>query len=798
MTQPSTPAFDPGSDPALDIVRAYRARAGASDELLDAAGAVRPVWRSFLEHFARLGPDDVARRFAHGDQYLRDAGVFFRQYDASGSTERAWPLSHVPVIIDDTEWRGIEAGLIQRAELLEAVLADLYGEARLVRDGYLPAELIAASPEWLRPLVGVAPPSGHYLHFLAFEIGRGPDGGWWVLADRAQAPSGAGFALENRVAASRVFADYFFDAPVRRLGGFFRDFSDALQDLRPDGEGQVALLTPGPMNETYFEHAYIARHMGLALVEGEDLAVRAGRLYVRTVSGPHPVSVIWRRIDSSYADPLELDDTSQLGAAGLIGAVRSGHLTLVNALGSGILETRALLAFLPRICEALRGEPLLTPNIATWWCGQSAERDHVVAHAEQMVLSPALSTALLFDPDATLARDEDPAALAARVARDGRALVGQEAVTLSTTPAYVDGALRPRPMSLRVFLARTPEGWRVMPGGYARIGRSEDAAAVSMQRGGLVADVWVTADAPSPEDSIPASATTGRPSALANTLPSRSADNLYWLGRYIERAEGMIRLLRAHHHRLAENVRSDAPLATSVREFRKLIGLEQTTGAPPALTGSLAAANACASRVRDRISIDAWTALGDLVKTADQVSNALDGDDAARAMSVLLRKITGIAGLVHENMYRFTDWRFITIGRALERALTTASALAWFADPVAPDGALDFALELGDSSSAHRRRYATAPTRVSVLELLAFDTRNPRSTRYQLGEIRREATALPGAEDRGLLAPPLRAMVAAETSLAVATPGELTTEALFKLQGDLAEFSDLLADAYLR
>ncbi len=790
MPQPVDPP-----DVRSDVLAGYAVQPGSSDELLDAGGRVRPVWRPFLEHVGALGPDDIARRFARGDQHLLDAGVFFRQYGASGSTARAWPLSHVPVIIHDREWRALEAGLIQRAELLEAVVADLYGENRLVADGRLPAELVAASPEWLRPLVGVRPRSGRHLHFIAFEVGRGPDGAWRVLGDRTQAPSGAGFALENRVATARVFADFFADAHVRRLAGFLRGFRDALHELQGEADAHVAVLTPGPMNDAYFEHAYIARYLGFALLEGEDLTVRDGRLLARTVAGLVPVSVLWRRIDSSFADPLELDGSSQLGTPGLVGAIRAGRLELVNALGSGVLETRALLAFLPRLCEALRGEPLKLPNIATWWCGQPREAEHVKANAAHMILSAADSTAQLFDPRDSTASGASAEALAARVDAEGRRLVGQEAVRLSTTPAYVDGRLRARPVSLRVFLARTPEGWTVMPGGYARIGHTEDASAIAMQRGGSVADVWIVSDEPLSREPAPAAA---RPHAFADTLPSRSADNLYWLGRYVERAEGTIRLLRAHHLRLAETLRGDAPLPASVRAYRHHIALDQADGVPEALSATLDSAMAAAGRVHDRISVDGWAALSDLVKTAGRLARTAQGDDTARAMGVLLHKIAGFAGLVHENMYQLADWRFLMIGRCLERAMMMASALSWFADPQAPEGALDLAVELGDGAITHRRRYATPPTRATVIELLAFDTRNPRSIRHQLDEICAHVAALPGAEDRGLLSAAMRAAHLALTTLVVSTPDALDTVALSGLREELGALSEQLSAAYLR
>ena len=317
------------------MISSYQALPGVPDELVDASGKVRALWQGLARHLAEMKPEALAESLTRADRYLRDSGVFYRQYGSGLSTERPWPLSHVPVLLSEADFQALSAALTQRAELLERLMADLYGENRLVAEGHLPASLIAGTPEWLRPLVGVKPRSGHYLHFVAFELGRGPDGQWWVLADRTQAPSGAGYALENRVATSRAFSEFYAEANVHRLAGFFRDFRDALLSLRGDHEARAAILTPGPLNETYYEHAYIARYLGFTLVEGEDLAVEDGALKMRTVSGLRPVDVLWRRLDSSYADPLELDPASSIGTSGLVSALRAQGVTLVNALGRG-------------------------------------------------------------------------------------------------------------------------------------------------------------------------------------------------------------------------------------------------------------------------------------------------------------------------------------------------------------------------------------------------------------------------------------------------------------------------------
>lgn len=788
----------------------YRVTPGVADELYDADGNMRPVWRRFVERFNRLDPADIAARFERGNQYLRDAGVFYRQYSGDPMQERDWPLSHLPVILHETEWQEICDGLAQRADLLEAVMADLYGPGDLVAGNHLPAELVAGSPQWLRPMVNAAPPGGHYLHFVAFEIGRSPDGSWFVLGDRTQAPSGAGFALENRVATGRIFPERFPRAYTHRLAGFFGAFRSAMEDLaRAGGEASAtAILTPGPSNDTYFEHTYIARYLGSMLLEGEDLLVVDGKAMVRTIEGLQPVGVLWRRIDAAFADPLELNTESQIGTPGLIEAVRRGNLTMINALGSGILETRAMLAFLPRISEVLAGKPLAIPNIATWWCGSEAERAYVREQSERMLIAPALDSGLPFDlgTDAALGGDFRGAAdrtIADWLDAEGPRLVGQEAVTLSTTPAWVEGEdsgkVRPRPMTVRVFAARTPNGWHFMKGGYARIGKSGDAAALAMQRGGSVADVWVVSDRPVLQKTLVPASTEGFRRAEQGTLPARAGDNLYWMGRYIERAEDTIRLIRAYHLRLAETGNLADPRLKLLRSYTADYGMDLAEPVPSGLLDRINAARGCASKVRDRFSTDGWAALGDLARTVEAMTHtAQPGDDAARAMSVLVRKITGFSGLVHENMYRFNGWRFLSLGRAQERADSLAALLATFAEPDAPEGSLGLAVEVADSVITHHRRYRIETSRDTVVDLLALDADNPRAILFQLRKLRDLAQDLPNAMESGRYSPLMRTIVPLESRLSVANPAEVDAPFLLELRATLSGVSDLVAAAYFQ
>lgn len=785
------------------IVADYQLHHGVPDEMMDPAGNVRPGWSELIGAFDRLGPEELAARFERADQYLRDAGVFYRTYDGTESKERDWPLAHVPLLIDESDWTRISAGLVQRAELLETVIADIYGGNELVQEGLLPPELIAQNGEFLRPMVGIKPTSGHYLHFCAFELGRGPDGAWWVLGERTQAPSGAGFALENRVATTHALRDIYADMNVHRLAGFFRDFRDKLFADAKNAGGWVGILSPGQLNETYFEHAYIARYLGLMLLEGEDLIVQDNKVMVRTVAGPMPVSVLWRRMDASFVDPLELRYDSRIGTPGMVEALRHGSISMINALGTGLLETRALAAFMPRLARKLIGEPLLLPEIATWWCGQPAEQAHVIDNFDNLMIGPAFATNLPFD-DLRGTRlgasipPEQKARLIERIRANGADYVGQERVQLSTAPVYIDGKLQPRPITLRVYAARTHDGWSIMPGGFARVGSSLEPSAIAMHRGGQAADVWVLSTKPVEKVSLlPQDGRTMVRSAVGD-LPSRAADNLIWLGRYTERCEATLRILRAYNARLAELSNTEMPILTHCADLLETVDVDASQAMPLGLLSSINSAVHSAGQIRDRFSPDGWLALNDLQKTSQRFAKKVEpGDDASHAMTVLLRKLAGFSGLVHENMYRFAGWRFLELGRRLERAIQITRVAAWLTNQDAPDGSVEMLLEIGDSVMSHRRRYSVSAGAQSAIDLLILDPLNPRSAIFQLAELREQIAVLPGGLVDGQLSPAAKAALELETGLRIAEATDMTPDRLDKLSDDLFALSRLISAAYL-
>jgi uncharacterized circularly permuted ATP-grasp superfamily protein/uncharacterized alpha-E superfamily protein len=806
------------SDDVAALLAGYRPLPGIFDEMVDRQGRVRAHWQPLLATLAALGGDEIGRRFSAADRHLHDSGVFYRVYEDAAGAERPWPLSHVPLLIAASEWQALEAGLIERAELLETVLADTYGPARLVREGRLPAAVVAGNPEFLRPLVGVAARGGAYLRFCAVDVGRSPDGHWWVLGDRTQAPSGAGYALENRLALSRAMPDLYRELKVQRLAPFFQSVQASLSALNRQEDSRICVLTPGPMNETYFEHAYLARYLGFLLVEGEDLAVRDDGVFIRTVSGLQRTEVLVRRLDADFADPLELNARSRLGVPGLVQAVRDGTVVIANALGSGVVEARAMLSFLPALAPAVLGRNLALPNVATWWLGQARAREEIIARLDEMVIASAFLGELPGYGErrevlgAALEPDER-ARIVDRIAHRGVDFVAKEAVTLSTMPVWRGGRLEPRPFTLRLFLARGNDGWQVMPGGFVRVADDVDARAVSLQRGGSTADAWVLSDKPVAETTLLPAPDRISISRATGALPSRAAANLFWVGRYVERAEATLRVVRALVNRASD---SDEAAARVLARIASLLGeweavptelpnvkpvlvaaaVLQRHDLPGALPYLVAAAQSAASVIRDRFSPDAWGALTDLSELINAPIEQPPTESAIfERINAALRIIASFSGLAQENMSQLAGWRFLELGRRIERAIATCRFVRQFAFE-RPDGGLDVLLELADSQITYRLRYVMVAAPAPVIDLVALDPSNPRSLVYQLARIETHLAALPQRNDDGRLSPPEQIVTALATRFRTVEAASLDAETFLGAEDALMRLADVIASTY--
>ena len=819
--QGARPAGQPGT--ARRVLRRatqwasdYARLPGIPDEFIGADGQPRPVWNRFADTFAALAPTDIDRRFASADRHLREAGVTYRS--PSDNAERSWPLSHLPLLIDEAEWAQLSQGIVQRAELLERVLQDIYGEGRLIASGALPAAAVAGSSEYLRPVCGIKPPGGRFLSIYAADIGRGPDGRWWVLSDRTQAPSGMGYALENRLVLSRAFSSIYKSMNVERLAPFFEAFRDALRASADRDEPRIGLLTPGTFSETYFEHATLARYLGFLLVEGDDLAVSGDRVHIRTVAGLKRVDVLLRRLDSNSIDPLELDAASRLGVAGLMDVVRKGGVVVANMPGSGVLEARALLGFLPSLSRRVLGEDLKIPHIATWWCGQKSARDEVLSRLDEFAIEGAYCRAVPgFANAGPVLASELPAAERERlrnaIAQRGMEYVGQEVVRLSTTPVWQDGRLKPRPFVLRVFAAATSEGWTVMPGGFCRIADEPDARAVSMGDGVRAADVWVLADKAVAARSLLPGSDNVRIRRIAGVLPSRAADNLFWFGRYLERAEATLRLIRvlAAQHR-DPGKGSPAQLNTAERIQRLLLAwgaIEQTSRArgsqvsaealqAEAQFGSalslLRSAQRTATSLRERLSPDAWQVITEMPGRLAQ--DAEDEDAIVSLAELTLEKLATFAGLAQENMNRAAGWRFLDMGRRAERAINTVRFARQFGYDEATPEDLDVLLTLVDCQITYRSRYLIGPSLAPIRDLVVLDPYNPRSVAFQIEVLNEHIASLPALKENGLIERPQRLAVSLQARLTTAEAAHLDGRGLFALEQDLLNLAEAIGQHY--
>jgi uncharacterized circularly permuted ATP-grasp superfamily protein/uncharacterized alpha-E superfamily protein len=809
-----------GQSGQLDMLhwsRTYETLPGIPDEFLDANGAPRGVWTQFLNAFSEFAPKEIERRFAIADQHMRDAGVSYR---APGETaDRSWPLSHLPLLIGAAEWKQISEGIKQRAQLFELILRDLYGEGKLVADGALPAAAIAGSAEYLRSVCGITPPGGQYLNLYAADIGRGPDGRWWVLNDRTQAPSGAGYALENRLVMARALTSLFGTMNVERLAPFFEAFRDSLRGISERDEPRIGLLTPGSASETYFEHSTLARYLGFLLVEGDDLAVSDDRLHVRTVAGLKRLDVLLRRVDSNSLDPLELDARSTLGVPGLIDVIRKGSVAIANMPGSGVMEARTLLGFLPSLSKRLLGEDLKMPHIATWWCGQKSAREEVLARLDEMAIEGAYSQSVPGFPGkgpligASLSKTERDK-LKDAINHRGIDFVGQELVRLSTTPVWEDGHIAPRPFVLRVFAAATADGWSIMPGGFCRIVERADARAVSMGEGASAADVWVVSDKQVATSSLLPPSDAVSIKRIAGWVPSRAADNLFWLGRYLERAEATLRLVRALSAAIREPGKGPSSAGNMMERVQRLLvtwgAATPATRAKPAATVAQAlqaedkfgsalslvrSAQRTATSLRERLSPDAWHVITGMV---DRLSMKADDDEALiDAAESTLQALATFAGLAQENMNRAAGWRFLEMGRRVERAINTARFARQFAFDAASSEDLDLLLTLADSQIIYRSRYLVGPLLAPVRDLVVLDSYNPRSVAFQIAALNDHIASLPSLREGGLIDPPHRLAVTLQAAMSAGEADAFDTKSLFALEQDLLKLADVIGSHYL-
>ncbi len=752
----------------------YQPSSTAFDELLGADGELRPHYAPLVQSLEQMGEPELRRRSETCRRLVHEQGIVYNVYGDARGIERPWQLDPIPFIIAPEEWHALEIALIQRATLLNLILTDCYGPQELIRSGALSPALVFAQPDFLRPCHGIRLPKDVFLNFYAADLARSPDGRWWVISDRSQIPTGSGYALANRLVTSRILPEPFSENRVHRFAGFFRDVRAALTRLSPHsaGEARVVVLTPGPHNETYFEQTYLARYLGYMLVEGQDLTVRDDRVFLKTLSGLEQVDVILRRVDDDFCDPLELRNDSMLGVPGLVEALRAGNVTVANALGCGLLQSPAFMAFLPGLCRHLLGEELLLPSVASWWCGQKSARQYVFEHLDQLTIKPAFRARVreVDRAQPLTARERDE--LRRHIEFDPDLFVAQERVQYSSAPAWDGKGLVARPVGLRAFLVSDGAGYRVMPGGLTRVSPEGGAGFISMQRGGGSKDTWVASEMPVEETTLlHRSGQSIELRRTGNNLPSRLADNFFWLGRYSERADATSRFLRSALQRFSPERNSGAmpliaPLLQCLEALGQLPGVmekQELQQNPEALEAELFAAIFNPARsgslrntvehlfqlaihVRDRTSHDLWRVISKLNdRLAASHHGATTAGDAVSVLNETLLSLAAFHGLARENMTRAQAWRFIDMGLRIERAvyLSTLLDAALRAPDADNPSALEAILEVADSSITYRSRYSLLPHISAVFDLVLLDDKNPRSVLFQINQLVQHFEHLP-------------------------------------------------------
>jgi uncharacterized circularly permuted ATP-grasp superfamily protein/uncharacterized alpha-E superfamily protein len=763
-----------------------------------------PLWADFFESLGLAGIDQLNQRMAELKQQIHQNGITYNIYaqaqrtespqDPEGSQQaqspqtpqRPWALDLFPFLLSVQEWQAIEAGVLQRARVLEGIMADVYGTQQLLKSALLPAALTQGHSGYLRAMHGARPAGGRFLHIAAFDLARGPSGQWWVVSQRTQAPSGLGYLLENRAITSRLFSPAFKAAQVQALESTYQTLVHTMRQQSPAGEqAHIALLTPGPYSETYFEHAFLARHLGLSLVEGSDLIVRQQKLYLKTLHGLEPIHGLLKRLDDAFLDPLELRSNSSLGVPGLMQCIRAGNVLMANAPGSAFLESPALLGFMPGIAQALLGEQLSLPAVPTWWCGERAAMASVLPRLAGSVVKPSYPSdgqQVYFEAMLGKYMDADQRdALAGRMLRSASAYTVQSYLPMSQMPTWENGSIAPKNAMLRVFaVSNGAQGWRVLPGGLMRIASGGQGIA-SMQSGGSSADVWVSGAG---IGAAPAAASMPSPAAPVRPIPpsprrvvtSRSAESLFWLGRYSERAECG---LHAAQHILSRSEYSlqDWLSALAVQNSLVLPGVPSLSQSPRVFERSLLAAlgdvqsgyslgfnlhalKNAAFTVRERLSQEQWNLIVQTQLHFDQQSQVLVSNNPTQQMLGLLTStniaLAAITGAQTDRMARDDGWRLLSIGRLIERLKFLAATLLTGLE----HGALSFnaslqaqpkhqagfqaMLALFDSSTTFHAQYPGRDDMAALLESLVLDRDNPRSLAWVAKTLRGRLAKLQG------------------------------------------------------
>ncbi len=770
------------------------------DEIVDANGMIRPYWGNIVAELDELGTDELLQRQTATIGALDHDGVTYNSANDGSLSRRRWQLDALPTIIPEQEWNQTEVGFIQRAELLNLVLSDLYGERRLLSSGVLPLEMILSDPMFLRSNDGIRLPGEKQLFLTCSDLVRGADSTWTVLSDRTQVPSGAGYTMEDRSVISQLFPRLYRSSNVRRISPFFEKLRAGLSAVAPAGvdKPRAVVLSPGVLSETAFEHAFLAAELGIPLVEGSDLSMRDGSIWMQSISGPKPVHIIVRRVDGWFCDPLELRGDSQLGVTGLNEACRRGTVSIVNPIGSGVCENNGLNAYLPELCRYFFGEDLHLRSAQSWWCGDPASMSHVVSNLSDMVIRPTsrlLESQTVFGSELS---SVESAELIKRIKKRPHLWVGQERIEPATTPTFIGGNPSRRRSVLRTFAVADADTYYVLPGGLTRVANKNETLHVTNRSGAAAKDTWVlrgTQATAGANDFVDLNLNTRLDSDAAESLSSRAAENLFWLGRYAERAEAAARIIRSVNRRRLDfqdsrpgpglesldvllraitHVTATYPGFTedgaTTHPFEEIFSLIVDPERSGSIRHSIDRLLSGSEVVREQMSRDNWLVAGSLQQHLIEFGHAQfnDREEAIqRSLGQILSELLALSGIGAESLVRDPAWCYLDIGRRIERATQTLrllqSCLEQSYSQQTEKLVVLSLLSASESSITYRRRYRSGAHASSAINLLIFAKDNPRSVVFQLDRLAEDLDLL--AELTPLDKPRVRTLKAYEKAL---------------------------------
>jgi uncharacterized circularly permuted ATP-grasp superfamily protein/uncharacterized alpha-E superfamily protein len=795
----------------------------AYSEAFSAPASPRGHWQSLLASLDAAGAANLNQRQQRVSRRRHEDGATYNPFDDATRGATPWFLESIPLVLDAGEWAALEAGLIQRALLLEKILADIYGAQDLMKTGKIPPALVYANPNFLRTCHGILPAGDRFLTYYAADLYRGADGRFRVLRDHGSNPAGLGYALENRIVISRVFPGLYHRAQIRRLAPFFNTFHNSLiqrASLRRDDPG-IVLLSPGPDAHIYFEQALLSRYLGYPLVEGQDLTVRNGKVFLKKLAGLEPVEAIVRFVADHDSDPFALRRATATGVAGLIQVSRERHIDIVNPIGSGFVDTPVLAVWLPSLCHQLLGERLTLENHPAWWCGDSDGRAHVLSNLERLTVGPAMDRS---------AATVDPAALETVIKTTPHAYMARAPIGPAVVPAWRQDGIASRYALLRVFVCATQDGFAVMPGGLAITAADIDTLLGDFPERQESKDIWVLSNQPVEPFSLMGGLRKVAAFRRNGDLPSRVADHLLWLGRYLERAEGLIRLLRCFFRRLSGEARPgdlpELPFLLDLLRKDNLLPPAVDAGAaipryralsahlnaalydrerPASVIAILLRVRNAARHVRDRLSLDSWRVINRLERFDDHPAG-----DPLDLLDDTLFTLSAFSGLAMESMTRGLGWRFLDMGRRVERAANQAELLRIGLPQVCQESSsiLEALLEVFDSIMTYRARYRTTFQLAPVLDLLILDESNPKSLAFQYRQLAAHVENLPRQSELEDAHPELamaKAMLRAVREMDLiglhCTPESANTTALMDFlastETNLKDFAQLINAHYL-